>query len=656
MAENALANIMWEDNPDTPVDASGLSSSFDYQSQSKFLFYTNTDDDYEEWADHVINLITWPIETDPNWNPDFLGSIVYNKFDQRAQIAVTNVSGDAEWQEISSPYRKILKVSEGTKITSSYLETGTDDIKYESFSFNEDQIFSVDDLLEESDLSPDSFYSVYLYHRYNYGDSAALKIVNSIYDNVNTTSSWKKDGINSISPSGYNVISYRKIGGFQTDSSGYIIEDTIWDLSTYRYELTIDKIKVINNGFVEALEAKHIPIIRTSGNVQFNANSVQDALVETREVLNNLSGSFYTNRRGGVVLRYAFGKKLTPTGQLQSFSSNEITLMITAGFIDISGSESVFDNDIYISESSININDGEWMEDRTLGVRQTDGSGNDLRIYSGIWRVYINELGRILVKEQNEPGGVPVWSSSNSGWYDPINGSRCIGKFSVSNSGSIYYIDKMSVTGTLDFDPPIGTLFEFHGTMCPDGLIPCDGLWHDVTGRDNNTYTLVNLPDISEWGQSWYEEAPDLMGRTLKMSPTPTIPNVGGNFDVSTGQGGSDDLGQSGGSDTHYHVFEHDHSSGTINIVASGQHTHNTTYEIDPPTTGETVQVDPVPSGTAVASGGHVHNIINTASGDHVHSSQEILGRTAAVDGSDANTDATTSWPPYKEVLICIKK
>ena len=658
MAEKAIGNIIWEDNPDTPIDASGLSSSFDYQSQSKFLYYTNTDDDYVEWADYVINYPTWPLEGDVGWDDDFIGSVVYNKGTQEAQTAFYGGGGAAEWDELASPYRKILKILAETKITSSYLRSSDDEIQYESFYFEEDQIFSVDDLLEEDDLSPDSFYSVVLYHHYTYGDQAAIKLVNSIYDDVVDDSSWKKDGVNTISPSGYNVVSYRKIGSFQTNSGGYIEEETLWDLSTYRTELTIEKLKIDTGGIVEDHEAKHVPIQSVVGDVQFNANNVQDALIETREVLNNLSGSFYTNRRGGLEPRYAFGRKVTPTAPLIALSNNEIALVLTAGFIDVSGSESTYENDIFFANNDVplNINDGIWATERTLGARQLDQQGNDTKIYEGIWRLFIDELGRILVKEQNESGGVPVWHAANSGWYDSVNGTRCIGKFSVSNSGSIYYIDKMSITGTLDFDPPPGTLFHFHGTMCPDGLIPCDGLWHDVTGRDTNSYTILNLPDIAIWGQSWYEEAPLLMGKTLKMSDTPTISNSGGKFDISIGSGGSDDAGLTGGSDDHDHMFEHDHGTGTINIIASGEHDHNADYIVDAPTSGETVQVDTVPSGTYVATGGHIHNLTNTSSGEHLHSSQEILGRTETIDGSSAETDLSSSWSPYKEVLICIKK
>lgn len=662
MAENAIADIIWEDNPDTPIDSSGLSSSFDYQSESKFLYFTDNDEDYESWADHVINLATWPLEGDPNWDSDYIGKVVYNKFDQRAQTAFEGSGGVIQWDELASPYRKILKISAGTKITLSYIEEGTGETKYESFFFDKDQIFSVDDLLNENDLSTESFYSVYLYHRYDYGDRAALKIINSIYDSDDSVTGWSKSGINTISPSGYNVISTRKIGGFRTTSSGQIDSVTLWDLSTYRYELTVDNLKIINNGVVEEFEAKHVPIDSTVGNVQFSSDNVQDALVETREFLNELSSSFYTNRRGGVQLRYAFGRRTSPAANPIALNTNEISLMITSGFVDVSGGEIKIENDIFLAnpDVEISINDGAWMTGRTLGPPQTDGSGNDLKIYAGVWRLFIDELGRILVKEQqiNLPNNSPiVWNSSNSYWQDPVNGARCIGKFSVGFSGSTYYIDKMSITDSLDINPPIGTLFTFHGTMCPDGLLPCDGRWHDVTGRDTDSYTLLNLPAMSTWGQSWYEETPNLMGKTLKMSPTSTQTNSGGKFDITTGAGGSIDVGLEGGDDDHYHSYPHSHDKGTLSIVQSGEHNHPTgDFTVDPPTSSEVVQVDTVPSGTGVASGGHVHQTLITNSGEHVHSNGEFQGNTGQTSGTAANTQTASSWPPYKEVLICIKK
>lgn len=658
MPEKVEAQVIWEDNPDTPIDASGLSSSFDYQSQSKFIYYTDAPEDYIDWADFIRTGLTWPVEGDPDWNDDYVGATVYNTDTQEARTAYYGAGNLVEWEDLASPYKKILKILSGTKITASYIKEATDELQYESFQFNEDQIFSVDDLLEDDDFDSDSFYSIYLYHRYMYGDIAHIKIINSVYDIATGDGSWKRMGVNAVSPSGYNVISYRKIGGFQTDTNGHIIEETVWDLSTYRTELTVEKLKIDTSGIVEEIEAKHIPIQSVSGDVQFNAGDVQAALVENRSVLNTLSSSFYTNRRGSFNLRFAFGRKATPQSSLVPLSANQISLVISAGYIDVAGSEVVFENDVYLAndEVEINVNDGDWYDDITLGAQLVNSSGHDKKIYAGIWRVFIDEVGRILVKEQGEDA--PVWIKDRAGWYDPVNGSRCIGKFRVSNAGAVYYIDKMSVTETLDFDPPVGTLFHFHGTLCPDGLLPCDGKWHDVTGIDQDAYTLANLPDISLWGDSWYEETPDLMneGRTLRSGIQHPVNNSGGQFDISTGQGGSIDVGAENGSEEHFHLFEHNHGKGTLAIIASGEHQHSGDIQVAAAGVDQQVQVDPVVSGTAVTTGGHIHAITTSLSGEHLHSNDEFQGSTSTITGQSAQTDANSSWPPYKEVLICIKK
>lgn len=657
MTERAKATTIWEDNPDTPIDSSGLSSSFDYQSVSKFLHYSDTDDDYLDWADYVINLSPWPDGTE-----DDVGKIVYNKFDQLAKTAFVGQGAVIQWSPLSSPYKKIIRILSGTRVTSSYVNISAKTI-YESFHFSSDQIFSVDDLLVDEDFIPDSFYSIYLLHKYEYGDEAAIKIVNSIYDDVVEESGWSKQGTSSISPSGYNVISYRKIGGFKTDSSKHIEEQTIWDLSTYRSELAIERIKVVNNGIVEDLYAKDIPIVSSVGEVLFAADDVQDALIETRIVLDNLKDSFYTNRRGGFILRFAQVKPSSPGGPLIETADNEISLVITAGFIDVAKNEVVFEDNVFLSDSSLqmNINDGEFASNRLLGDVILSG-GHHTRLYPGIWRVFIDKFSRILLKEQGYLGGMPVWDSSVSGWYDSINGSRCIGKFSVSNNGSsIFWIDKLSVTGTLDFDPPIGTLFHFHGTMCPDGLIPCDGFWHDITGNDQDDYTISTLPDIEDWGNSWYEEAPDLMGKTLKISSTPTMTNTGGKFEISKDpdviKGGSDDLGSVGGSDNHRHELEHSHTVEELSTIASGEHTHNDIVSAAPPSESR-IDVVEVGSGVEVSVGDHIHVISQPqdGSGEHNHAAGEISGNTSELTGESALSDLISSWPSYKEVLVCIKK
>lgn len=643
------ANLIWEDNPDTPITASRLSGSVDFHSKNKFITFANDMSDYDEWADEVINILPWP-EANEHKNKR-----VYNMFDQTARRSVQNNLEDYEWQEVTSPFNKILRLSEDTKITTSYLNLNINDIKNETFYFDDEVLISPDDLLLSNDLEPNSFYSIYVYHRYSYGDRAAIKLVNSSYDHVTDVLDWKKDGILVVSPSGFNVISYRKIGGFQTNQNGHILEETLWDLSTYRTELAIERIKIATGDIIKDLDATDVPIVDEEN--QFNATNVEHAIIETRTILNNLRGSFYNNRRGGVVLRFAQVRKRLPTSNFELVGTNQISLVITAGFIDVFGSEVIFNNDIYLSNSEtleLNINDGYWATGRTLGTRQLDGQGRDTRIYPGIWRVFIDQNGRISLKEHNEENSVPIWFSSHSGWYDSETGARCIGKFSVSTGGGVHYIDKISVTNTLDFDPPIGTLFHFHSTLCPDGLIPCDGRWHDITGRDKDSYLLQNLPPVEEWGYSWYEESPNLMGRILRQAETPYLVNTGGAFNFETGQGGSADAGEIGGQDEHNHSFEHDHGTGTINIITGGSHSHSGQFVMSP--ASETIQVDAVPSGQNVATGNHIHGLLTNLSGSHQHAVEEVIGRTERLIDHNAITENTSSWPPYKDVLICIKK
>jgi hypothetical protein len=89
-------------------------------------------------------------------------------------------------------------------------------------------------------------------------------------------------------------------------------------------------------------------------------------------------------------------------------------------------------------------------------------------------------------------------------------------------------------------------------------------------------------------------------------------------------------------------------------IITSGEHTHPSgSFSFQ--STTNWVLVQDVPSGgVEVSSRTHAHIVNITASGGHAHTSDKFAGITANASPSDTNS--TSTWPPYKEILFCIKK
>jgi hypothetical protein len=230
----------------------------------------------------------------------------------------------------------------------------------------------------------------------------------------------------------------------------------------------------------------------------------------------------------------------------------------------------------------------------------------------------------------------------------------------------MYYIEKLSVTQTFDQRVPTNTIFIFHGTMCPDGLFPCDGKWRDMNGRDTNAYTIMpevnNLPGNTWQTGSYYEESPNLWDRTIKQISETTLPYQVDAFSVDrqavTTTGGSADTGDANDISAvqHRHQYIHTHESGDLEVANSqGLHTHtdqNITRNIKQVL--ETIEVSETPgSGLRAARNDHRHNYTITG-GQHGHASSTVTGNTG--DPDITNTDYSNSWPPYKEIIFCIKK
>jgi hypothetical protein len=182
-------------------------------------------------------------------------------------------------------------------------------------------------------------------------------------------------------------------------------------------------------------------------------------------------------------------------------------------------------------------------------------------------------------------------------------------------------------------------------------------MWHDINGVDTNTYTyqtLLTLKPFNTWGGSWYEETPDYRGMVIKGSAFPVLNVTGGPFNVTTGGGGANDYTNLGGSSEHQHSFEHDHGDGSINIIPSGAHpNHTVTWN----GSGAYLEVAAVAAGTGqrVSIWGHEHNI-SIVGGDHTHQNVNFAGRVEQLAGNNALTALASSWVPYREAIICIKK
>ena len=636
---------LWENNPDTPLDSSNLSKVIDYQSDSKFIYYTDGSSDYTKWADVILSGDI--NEADPQ---DYENIIVYSNDTHEAKTGELKDDGTYRWKSLVSPYKKLLKINAKTKIAMNYINSLTSEVEYLSFDVgNEEKVFSIEHIITSAtDFLPSSEYEIYLYKHISYGDYAEIKIALKSADPT-----WKTGIVDLVSPSGYKVVALRKIGGFKTTSGSFIDESTLWDISTYQKEIASETYKIYTSSGVRKLRSEDIPIVDSEG--IFAAVEVEAALRESKILLNQVRDDSYTVNRFGTGLTFSVYKK-DSGNNLVDTGANELTLKIRKGYIDIFGSRVTFANDIFLASPgvSIKVNNNIFATDITLGDENLG------KVYEGVWRVFINKLGHIILKENSVTALSHSYRyifSELKGWYDISEGSRCIGKFKVrKTAGQQYYIEKLSVIDTFDQNVPLNTIFTFHGTMCPDGLLPCDGRWYDVNNIDSSNYSY--MPALSLWQSgSWYEETPNLLDRGMKMPSTTTLNldifNL--NQDRTVHQGGSTDCGVEGGNAVHGHNYDHTHTPGTLVVEAAGNADGSHTHEIDSTEfLGEaapTTQVQDATSGFYVPARDHTHNML-VGGGTHGHDSFS-----GAVENLiNTSTGDTSSWAPYKEVLFCIKK
>ena len=651
MPNNAKALLMWENTPDTPINANNLSEAIDFQSQGKFLKFTNEADDYIFWADYSLNN-AWPFAN--QWDQDniYLNKIIYNFYDNTVRRLI--IDSDTEqkvWEYLPTPYKKILKIKGGTKISTVYTDIATNESQVMNFNFSEDQIFTIDDLFTEGvqDYEPSTRYFVYIYVQYSYNDAAYIKVVKE--DDADA-SFWKTSYTQATSPTGQNLISYRKLGGFKTDSVGAIDEESIWDLYTYRDEIVAGKIKVWKDGESRPISASDFQIIDTENLFSVEDQlTVEEALFQTRALVNNLNNRFYTNRRFGFNLQFApfqaDGTSLVQAG------INAITLRITPGFLDVLGTQ-VTRNEIAwfdADDFGFRINDSSaFIYDAKL-ASEDNGSGHVL--YPGIWTVYIDFNGQFILRHELAENGRPRWIPHYFGWFD-TTGKRALGKFKVKNDNG-NYIENFSVTDTFEQNVPTNSIHIHYGTLCPDGLLPCDGKWHDIYGIDQNAYEFDEIPAIANWGESWYVETPNYIHTALRGADPAFNMITSGPYNPITNTGGADDNTLLGGNDTHKHSFPHNHESGTINILPSGIHPGE--HQVDFNGSTSYVEVNTIPTGTGqkVSVYNHTHNMTITG-GEHSHAKENFSGNTETLAGDEATTQPVSSWPTYREALVCIKK
>lgn len=671
MANSVKSSKIWENSNDTPLSASNLSKLVDFQARDKFIHLTNEPEDREKWADFVIDADNFPPDTQiVEAEENYLNSIVYNKRTGIAKKAVYDLAASREkWvpQRDTNNHavaNRILKINKDVQISMYYVDATSEKRVYLSFDFgNEDQLLSFDDVIRRNDsfenFNISTTYFIYLIHKWSDGDNAYLKIVRQGDEHDDY---WYNIS-NGMSPTNSEVIAYRKIGGFRTDSAGEIIESSIWDLFTYKRETTVDSINIFENGFSRELNSSDIKIKNEFD--LFNTENIEGALEETRYLVDNIRDQFYTNRRYGVNLRYTpFVKE---DDKLVEAGINTLCLLISPGIIDVANSQKEIDEPVFLNEVGVGLKiyDADKHNGETYNIDDKVILGNGLgQLKEGVWRVLLDSTpeitnGNIILR--HEDAEKPKLDLKTQAWFDN-NRNRCIGKFKIKKTtgSETFYVEKMSVTDTFDQNAVPNSIHIHHGTLVPDGLLLCDGKWHDVMGIDENTYTYQQLLSIKggEWGESWYEETPNLYDRFLKMPPEEYVHmNLGEKFTLPVGEegvtlGGSADCGRAEGTLTHNHELPHTHGTGNISISSSGQHnSHNIIFNDSSPD----VFVEPTFDGTKVAVDDHNHNV-NIEGGEHYHPAESINGEVSRLEGSDAETTFTDVLPPYKEVLICIKK
>jgi len=644
-----VANLIWENNSDTPLNAYNLSKTIDVQSESKFLHFTNEQSDYETWADLVIFS---PAEFTDFENANYLGQVIYNYDTHECRIIVKNPDNSYSSVEYKNPYLRLLKLKSKTKVTMSFLKNG--DYYYNSFDFgSEDKIFSAENLMtplpDPGNFKEDTIYHVYLYYHVSYGDYAQIKIMES------TETAWLTTPADPASPSGYKLISYRKLGGFKTDSDGFIIENSVWDIYIFQNEIVVETLKKSDNDEIRLFDATDLPIRDISENLQ--SDNVEDALEEIKIKVDQLENDLYTNNRFGFSLKFSPLKK--SGSNLISCVTNDLTLKITAGYIDVYGYRVKLEEDIYLA-STIGLLVNNLPARIPAALTYLGPEANNV-IYDNstggegtIWRIYVDIIGNLYIKEHAISKPKYYNEGKLKGWYDVSTGAgmRCIGKFKVRR-GAVTYIEKMSVIDTFELEAVTNSIWAFHSNIAPDGLVACDGLWHDINGYDQNTYNA--MPELSQWqAGSWYEETPNLWERMLKMPAQNEF--FGNPFTLDSGRhviaGGSAEAGEIGGSSTHTHIIDHDHNVGNLHISASGEHTHTVQF---PGTVSEVLWVTPNQAGigSQVTTETHDHTMV-IIGGEHVHAADDFVGNVEQLSAYPSG--ATNSWPAYKEILYCIKK
>lgn len=678
MPGNVNATVIWEDNPDTSINATNLSKTIDFISESKFIEYTEAKSDYAAWADYAL-------QTKPSVPlPEYVDKIIYEHNSDSFFKGRKN-QDVYEWLEtgFSKPIKKLLKIKAHTKISMSYITTAGV-YKYINFDVGTTPgLFSVESLITTEDLSPNLKYNIYLYNTSSLGDNAQIKIV-SEYDDAANTGGWKQGPPDPGSPTGNRVIAIRKIGGFKTNASNQIDKDSLWDLSTYNSEIISEKYKILDSSGVRTLTASDIPVVNNS----FVSKNVEGALADVKVNVDQFYKDLYwTADRYGVELEYSiFSPNEEDTLVPIDINGGSLTIpiRITSGYINVVGSKVAVTNPIYLGDSRLQVMVNNYMgkiSGLKLGAKpdspyQTSTSVNTL--YPGLWRVYINSEGTIIFREGDQ--FAPQYSTLNNrkGWYYTSDSSRCIGKFRI-RSDNYFYVEKLSITNTFDVQVPKNTVHMFHGTMCPDGLYLCDGLWHDTTGKD--TQALANMPlpsNTTKWTNSWWEQTPKMFGKTVKMFDEDDFSVANNSNQLTVDQprltwisdqlqnyaiiqsGSSDDCGDEGGADNHTHVIDHLHSSSDsnwdLNIISSMANLHNhqeATVQVGIPDEGE-VRVLPsnVGESVSVVRFNHTHPIHITEGGNHGHDSfSGNVGRPSNLNSGQAN-----NWAPYKEFVMCIKK
>jgi len=662
MPNGAWGKVMWENNQDTPINFSNLSRSIDIISESKFMYYEDSDTSYELWADVVINE-AWPS------SENFVGKYVYNKFDNQVKYGLKSDDPTPiySWEDKISPYKKIILIKPNGKFGLSYFNIIENKLNYKNFDLGtEDQVISIESLLLDEDFKQNKNYYIYLYHYSTYGDNIALKIIEK--DDDIEDANWKDGGEDLASPTGKRVIAIRKIGGFKTDQNKQIIPLSVWDISSRYEEIIAEKYRIINSSTEEIKDLTAIDIELDAASNNYASNNIDGALIESKLILDLLRDDVYTtSERFGVDLKFSPVKKsgsiLYPIEQ----SQNEVSLVITQGYIDVLGTRVKIDEDIYLGDNinntniSISINGYEPITAISLGQEHVVNN-HSYNLDEGLWRCFINSSGNISFIENNV--GKAEYSPELRGWYN-TNGERCIAKFKVGYNVNHFYIHKMSVTGTYDMNIPINTMIIYHGTMCPDGMIPADGRWHDVNGKDENSYAIMpDITPLSAWQSGrWYEDTPNLWDRTTKMISETSLPYDIPEFeiDINTNivSGSSYDTGDQNliTSKEHTHEYIHQHDTGNISIIStSGAHSHNQTDFIWQwiPGTGQEQIVQDTTTGIHVADAGHKHILFTSASGAHGHGSSDFNGKTG--DSDPISTSKSSTWAPYKEILYCIKK